>query len=136
MNMKINEEMRDKKHGFIMDSLTVSRETVRKVDNSHDEALKSFSKETEDKNTALQNDLSELRAKMVKFNETLDVQEEVQAKSLEKLSQNIRNETSMSVSKTEKMMQKTPLLEAKLAMLNKHIDAVHKMTTNNQADAN
>jgi hypothetical protein len=73
---------------------------------------------------------------MVKFNETLDVQEEVQAKSLEKLSQNIRNETSMSVSKTEKMMQKTPLLEAKLAMLNKHIDAVHKMTTNNQADAN
>jgi len=73
---------------------------------------------------------------MVKFNETLDVQEEVQAKSLEKLSQNIRNETSMSVSKTEKMMQKTPLLEAKLAMLNKHIDAVHKMTTSNQADAN
>jgi hypothetical protein len=58
MNMKINEDMRDKKHGFIMDSLTVSRETVRKVDNSHDEALKSFSKETEDKNTALQNELS------------------------------------------------------------------------------
>ena len=84
--MKTNEEMRDTKHGYIMDSFKVSRETVRKLDTNHEEALKEFSKETEDKRTLLNDELKKLSDELVKLESKLEDKDDQQAKSLKTMS--------------------------------------------------